>query len=63
MNDSQKLDQILQILNKQQLETCIPTKWKSIVDYCEREDLKPEVVLELLIFMNGLSEKLNRPKE
>jgi hypothetical protein len=63
MNDSQKLDQILAILNKQQLETYIPTKWKSVVDYCEHEDLRPEKVLELLILVNQLCEKMNRPKE
>jgi hypothetical protein len=63
MNDSQKLDQILQILNKHQLETYIPTKWKPIIDYCEQEELRPERVLELLIMAVGMSNHMNRKEK
>jgi hypothetical protein len=55
-----KLDQILNILNMQQIETYIPIKWKSVIDYCESEELKPERVLELLVVVVNIANKQNK---
>lgn len=50
----QKLDRILKILDKQQMDSYIPVKWKSVVDYLEDTGRTPQQVLEFLIGVDAL---------
>lgn len=67
MSDSQKLDRILKILDKQQQETYIPSKWKPVVDYLEETDRDPVKVLEMLIGLDSVfrqrEERLKREND
>lgn len=57
MTDSEKLSRILKIVDKQQQETYIPTKWKPVIDHLEKSGCDPLKVLEALIGLDNLFEE------